>query len=88
MATAMSAAMSEVISKLLEEPMRNHGEKQRRKDLCGKEAKHLTDDTGAGSIIIQSRAASHMSGNTDNGICHLVGSDSEVSDLSPKKDRN
>ena len=52
MAAAMSAAMSEVISKLLEEPMKNHGEKQGRKNLRGKEAKHLTDDTRAGSIIM------------------------------------
>ena len=37
MATAMSAAMSEVISKLLEEPTKNHGEKQCRKDLRGKD---------------------------------------------------
>ena len=80
MATVMSVAMSEVILKLLEEPTRNHGGKQRRKDLRRKEAKHLTDDTGAGSVIKQSKAASHMSGNTDNVIHHLVRSDSEASD--------
>ena len=52
MATAMSAAMSEVISKLLEQPMKDCGEKQRGKNLCEKEAKHLTDDTGTGSAIV------------------------------------
>ena len=80
MSAAMSTAMSEVILKLLEEPMGNCGVKQRRKDLCGKEAKYLTDNTRAGSVIMQSKAASHTSGNTDNVICHLVRSDSEVSD--------
>ena len=81
----MSAAMSEVISKLLEEHTKNCGEKQHRKNLCGKEAKHLTDDTGAGSVIMRSKAASHMSRNTDNMIHHLVRSDSEVSDWVQRK---
>ena len=79
-AAAMSVAMSEVILKLLEEPMKNRGEKQHRKNLRRKEAKHVTDDTGAGSVIMRSKAASHMSGNTDNVIHHLVRSDSEASD--------
>ena len=52
MAAALSAAMSKVITKLLEQPMKNCGEKQRRKNLCEKEAKHLTDDTGPRSIIM------------------------------------
>ena len=58
MVTAMSAAMSEVISKLLEQPMKDCGEKQCRKNLCEKEAKHLTDDTRTSSAIMRSRAAS------------------------------
>ena len=81
MAAVMSAAMSEVISKLCEQPTKNCREKQRGKNLREKEAKHLTDYTGAGSVIMQSRAASHLSRNTENMICHLVRSDSEVSDL-------
>ena len=52
MVTALSAAMSEVISKLLEQPMKNCGEKQHRKNLHEREAKHLTDDTRAGSVIM------------------------------------
>ena len=87
MATAMSAAMSKVISKLLEQPTKNHGEKQHRKNLRKREAKHVTDDTGADSVIMQSKAASHMSGNTDNVIHHLVRSDSEVSDRVQRKIR-
>ena len=81
----MSAAMSEVISKSREQPTKNHREKQRGKNLREKEAKHLTDDTGAGSVIMQSRAASHLSRNTENMICHLVRSDSEVSDQVRRK---
>ena len=80
MAAALSAAMSEVILKLLEQLMKNHREKQRRKNLCKKEAKHLIDDTGAGSVIMRSRAASHLSGNIENMIHHLVRSDSAASD--------
>ena len=80
MAAAMSAAMSQVILKLLERPMRNRGEKQCRKNLCEKEAKHLTDNTRTGSTIVQSRATSHQSGNTDNVIRQLVRSDSESSE--------
>ena len=80
MSAAISAAMSEVISKLLEQPTKNCGEKQHRKNLRKKEAKHLTDNIRAGSVIIQSRAASHLSGNTENVIRHLVRSDSEASD--------
>ena len=87
MVAAMSTAMSEVISKLLEQPTKNHGEKQHRKNLHEREAKHLTDDTGAGSVIMQSRAASHLSRNTDNMICHLVRSDSEASDRVRRKTR-
>ena len=77
--------ISEVIWKLLEDPTKNHGEKQCRKNLRKKEAKHLTDDTGAGSVIMWSRAASHLSGNTENVIHHLVRADSEVSDRVQRK---
>ena len=80
MATAMSATMSEVISKLLEQPMKDRGEKQHRKNPRKKEAKHLTDDTGTGSTIMRSRAASHQSGNTESVIRQLVRSDSESSE--------
>ena len=52
MVAAMTAAMSEVISKLLEQPTKNRGEKQRRKNLRVREAKHLTEDTRAGSVIM------------------------------------
>ena len=52
MVAAISTAMSEVISKSLEQPAKNRGDKQRRKDLHEREAKHLTDDTGTGSIIM------------------------------------
>ena len=79
MAAAMSAAMSEVISKLLEQPMKNHREKQRRKNLRTKEAKHLTDDTREDSVIMWSRAASHLRRDTEN-VIHQVRSDSEASD--------
>ena len=85
MAAAMSAAMSEIILKLFEQPTKNHGEKQHRKNLHERKAKHLTDDTRAGSVIMQSRAASHQSGNTENVIHHLVRSDSEVSDRVRRK---
>ena len=81
----MSAAMSEVILKLIERPTTNCGEKQHRKNLCEKEAKHLTDNTGAGSLIMQSRGTSHLSGNTENVIHHLVRSDSEASDRVQRK---
>ena len=77
--------ISEVILKLLEEPMKNHGEKQRRKNLRKKEAKHLIDDTGTGNVIMQSRAASHQSGNTDNVIHQLMRSDSESSERVRRK---
>ena len=72
--------ISEVISKLPEEPVKNHGEKQCRKNLRKKEAKHLTDDTGTGNTIMRSRATSHQSGNTNNVIHQLVRSDSESSE--------
>ena len=49
---AMSAAMNEVITKLLEQPTKDRGEKQHRKNLCEKEAKHLTDNTRTGSAIV------------------------------------
>ena len=52
MSAVTSAAMSEVISKLCEQPMKNRREKQCRKNLHEKEAKHLTDDTRAGSVIM------------------------------------
>ena len=52
MSEAMSAAISEIISKSLEKPTKNHGEKQHRKSLHEKEAKHLTDYTRAGSAIM------------------------------------
>ena len=73
-------SMTEVISKLLEQPVKTHGNKQHRKNLCDRGAKTLTDDTGTGSIIMQSRAASQCSGSTENVICHLVRSDSEGSE--------
>ena len=76
----LQKTMNEVIMKFLERPMRNRGEKQRRKNLCEKEAKQLTDDTGTGSAIMRSRTASHQSGNTDNVIHQLVRSDSESSE--------
>ena len=60
--------------------MRNRGEKQRRKNLCEKEAKHLIDDTETGNVVMRSRATSHQSGNTDNVIHQLVRSDSESSE--------
>ena len=48
----LQKTISEVITKLLEEPTKNRGEKQCRKNLREKEAKHLIDDTGAGGIIM------------------------------------
>ena len=72
--------LSKLISSLLEELTKKCGDKQCRKNLCEKEAKHLTDDTGTGSVIMQSSAASHQSGNTDNVICQLMRSDSESSE--------
>ena len=60
--------LSKLISSLLEEPAKKCRDKQCRKNLCEKEAKHLTDNTGTGSAIMRSRAASHQSGNTDNVI--------------------
>ena len=76
----LQKTMNEVILKLLERPTRNHEEKQRRKNLRKKEAKHLTDDTGTGNAVMQSRATSHQSGKTDNVIHQLVRSDSESSE--------
>ena len=76
----MPKTMNEVILKLLERPMRNREEKQCRKNLRKKEAKHFTDDTGTGNAIMRSRATSHQSGNTDNVIHQLVRSDSESSE--------
>ena len=55
--------MNEAILKFLERPTRNCGEKQHRKNLCKKEAKHLADDTGTGNAAMRSRAASDQSGN-------------------------
>ena len=77
--------MNEVILKLLERPMRNREEKQCRRNLCEKEAKHLTEDTGTGSAIVRSRVTSHQSGNTDNVIHQLVRSDSESSERVQRK---
>ena len=65
--------------------MRNHGEKQCRKKLRKKEAKHLTDNTGAGNVVMRSRATSHQSGNTDNLIHQLMRSDSESSEQVQRK---
>ena len=48
----LQKTMNEAISKLLEEPTKNRGEKQRRKNLREKEAKHLTDNTGAGNAVM------------------------------------
>ena len=48
----LQKTMNEVIMKFLERPTRNRGEKQHRKNLREKEAKHLTDDTGTGSAIM------------------------------------
>ena len=76
----LQKTISEVISKLLEEPTKNCREKQCRKNLREKEAKHLTDDTRMGSAIVQSRATSHQSGNTDNVIHQLMRSHSESSE--------
>ena len=76
----LQKTMNEVILKFLERPTRNRGEKQRRKNLREKEAKHLVDDTGTGNAVMRSRAASHQSGNTDNVIHQLVRSDSESSE--------
>ena len=81
----LQKTMNEVIMKFLERPMRSHGEKQHRKNLHEKEAKHLTDDTGTGSAIMRSRAASHQSGNTDNVIQQLMRSDSESSERVRRK---
>ena len=47
----LQKTINEVIMKLIERPMRNHGGKQCRKNLREKEAKHLTDDNGTGSAI-------------------------------------
>ena len=66
-------------SRLLEKPAKKHGDKQRRKNLHDREEKHLTDNTRTGSVIMQSKAASQCSGNTENVICYLVRSDSEAS---------
>ena len=75
----LQKTMNEVILKLLERPTRNHEEKQRRKNLRKKEAKHLIDDTRTGNVGMRHRAASHQSGNTENVIHQLVRSDSESS---------
>ena len=73
-------SINEVISKLLEQPTKKHGDKQHRKNLSDREEKHLTDNTGIGSIAMRSKATSQHSGNTENVICHLMRSDSEVSE--------
>ena len=56
----LQKTMNEVILKLLERPTRNRGQKQRRKNLREKEAKHLTEDTEAGNIVMRNRAASRF----------------------------
>ena len=76
----MTEVMTEVISKLLEQPAKTHGNKKCKKNLHDREAKHLTHDTGMGSVIMQSRATSQCSGNIENVIHHLVRSGSEVSE--------
>ena len=60
---AISTAISEVISKLPEHPVKKCGDKQCRKNLCDREEKHLTEDTRTGSVIMQSKAASQHSKN-------------------------
>ena len=74
------AGISQLIIRLLEQPVKTHRDKQHRKNLHDREAKHLIDDTGMGSIIMQSRATSQCSENMENVIHHLVRSDSEVSE--------
>ena len=49
---SMAEVMSQVISKLLEQPAKACMNEQHRKSLHDKEAKHLRDDTGTGSIIM------------------------------------
>ena len=44
--------ISQLISKSLEQPAETCRNKQRRKNLHDREAKHLTDNTGTGSIIM------------------------------------
>ena len=44
--------LSKLISSLLEEPAKKCRDKQHRKNLREKEAKHLTDDTRMGSTIM------------------------------------
>ena len=48
----LQKTIKEVILKLLERPTRNRGEKQRRKNLREKEAKHLIDDTETGNVVM------------------------------------
>ena len=48
----LQKTMNKVILKLLERPTRNCGEKQGRKNLRKKEAKHLTDDTRTGNTVM------------------------------------
>ena len=76
---------SQLILRLLEKPPKKCGDKQHRKNLCEKEAKHLTDDTRTGSVIMRSRATSHQSGNTEKVICQLMRSDSEASEQFQRK---
>ena len=84
----LQTAISQLISTLLEEPTKTYErKKQCRKNLCDREEKHLTNDTGMGSIIMQSKAASQCSGNMENVIHHLVRSDSEVSEQVQRKIR-
>ena len=48
----LHTCFSQLISRLLEKPTKKFGDKQRRKNLRDREEKHLTDDTGTGSIIM------------------------------------
>ena len=76
----LHTGFSQLISRLLEKPAKKCGDKQCRKNLCEKEAKHLTDDTRTGSVIMRNRPTSHQSGNTENMIHQLVRSDLEASE--------
>ena len=83
----LHTGFSQLISRRLEKPTKTCRKEQHRKYLCDKEAKNLTDDTGTGSVIMQSRATSHQSRNTENVIHYLVRSDSEASGQVQRKIR-
>ena len=48
----LHTGFSQLISRLLEKPAKKSGDKQCRKNLHEKEAKHLTDDIRTGSVIM------------------------------------